>query len=65
MRDVARLVDRDIKEVSRNLNELAELRVVKFEQEGRAERPVVWFDHLKVDTDIGGEIDGPNTNSSW
>lgn len=53
MRETARLVDRDIKDVSRNLNELAELGVIDFETEGRSKRPVVRFDRIEVDIDIG------------
>jgi predicted transcriptional regulator len=52
MRETARLVDRDIKEVSRNLNELAELGVIRFETEGRSKRPIVWFDRIEVDIDF-------------
>lgn len=57
MRETARLVDRDIKEVSRNLNELAELGVVRFETEGRAKRPIVWFDQIEVDIDLSPPVD--------
>ena len=57
MRETARLVDRDIKEVSRNLNELAELGVVRFETDGRSKRPVVWFDRIEVDIDVGPVAD--------
>lgn len=57
MRETARLVDRDIKEVSRNLNELAELGVVRFETDGRSKRPVVWFDRIEVDIDVGPAAD--------
>jgi len=57
MREAARLVERDIKEVSRNLNELAELGVIRFETEGRSKRPVVWFDRIEVDIDVGPVAD--------
>lgn len=48
MRAAARLVDRDIKEVSRNLNELEALGVIEFEQHGRAKQPVVPYDDIDV-----------------
>lgn len=48
VRELARLVDRDIKNVSTALNELEELGLVTFEQDGRAKRPVVWYDEIDV-----------------
>lgn len=56
MREAADLVDRDIKDVHRNLEELESLNVVSFEQEGRAKRPVVRFNELDIEvslTDVG------------
>lgn len=52
MRETARLVGRDIKEVSRNLNELAQLGVVRLEDEGRAKRPVVWYDEIDLTVSV-------------
>jgi predicted transcriptional regulator len=49
IRDLARTVDRDVKNVSTALNQLEELGVVEFESTGRAKRPVVWYDEVKVD----------------
>ncbi|ODR80195.1 hypothetical protein BG842_02880 [Haladaptatus sp. W1] len=48
MREAARLVDRGIKDVSRNLNELAELNVVELIQEGRSNRSVVNHDEFEI-----------------
>lgn len=48
MRATARLVERDIKDVSRNLNELETLGVIEFEQQGRAKRPIVPYDDIDV-----------------
>lgn len=48
MREAARLVDRDIKDVSRNLERLAEYGIVEFVEEGRSKRPVVPFDDIEV-----------------
>jgi predicted transcriptional regulator len=57
MREAARLVERDIKDVSRNLNELAELGVIRFETDGRSKRPVVWFERIEVDIAVGPVAD--------
>ena len=48
VRELARFVDRDVKNVSQALTELAELGVITFEQDGRAKRPVVWYDEIEV-----------------
>lgn len=48
MRELARLVERDIKDVSRNLHELDRLGVVRLEDAGRSKRPVVWYDEIEV-----------------
>ncbi|UIP00426.1 transcriptional regulator [Halobaculum sp. CBA1158] len=49
MREAARLVDRDIKDVSRNLDRLAEYDVIEFVEEGRSKRPVVPYDDIRID----------------
>lgn len=48
IREAARLVDRDIKQVSANLERLEEYGVVEFEEEGRAKRPVVEYDEIDI-----------------
>lgn len=63
MRETARLVDRDIKDVSRNLRELAELGLIEFERDGRSKRPVVEFDRIEIDVPIAGDLQtGRNTD---
>jgi predicted transcriptional regulator len=52
MRETARLVERDIKNVSEDLNFLAEIGVVEIETDGRAKRPVVPYDDLEVDIPV-------------
>ena len=52
VRAVARLVDRDIKNVSTALNRLAELGLVEFEEAGRAKKPTVWYDHVEIDIQV-------------
>jgi predicted transcriptional regulator len=49
MRETAELVERDFKEVHRNLTELNELNLVEFEQDGRSKRPVVRFDEIQLE----------------
>ncbi|GAA0297640.1 MarR family transcriptional regulator [Halarchaeum salinum] len=52
IREIARQVDRDVKNVSTALAELEELGLVRFEQDGRAKQPVVWYDHLEIDVSL-------------
>ena len=52
VRDLARQVGRDIKNVSTALNELEELGLIEFETAGRAKRPVVWYDDIEVDIQL-------------
>lgn len=52
MRAVETLVDRDHKEVHRNLKELEAMGIVEFLDEGRAKRPVVKFDALEIDVPV-------------
>lgn len=49
MRAAADLVERDFKEVHRNLTELATLNVIEFEEEGRSKRPIVRFDTIDAE----------------
>ncbi len=49
IRETARLVDRDVSQVHRNLAELESLHLVDLVAEGHAKRPVVWYDAIEVD----------------
>lgn len=49
IRETARLVDRDVRQVHRNLEELAELGLIEFEEKGRSKRPLVWYDEIDVE----------------
>lgn len=49
IRETARLVDRDVSQVHRNLAELESLHLVDLVEEGHAKRPVVWYDAIEVD----------------
>jgi len=48
IREAARLTDRDIKQVSENLERLEEYAVVEFVKEGRAKRPMVRYDEINI-----------------
>lgn len=49
IRETARLVDRDVSQVHRNLMELEELHLLNLVEEGNAKRPVVWYDAIDID----------------
>ena len=49
LRALARLVDRNPPEVLENVNELADYGLVELEENGRAKRPVVWYDEIDAD----------------
>jgi predicted transcriptional regulator len=53
MRETADLVDRDFKEVHRNLTELEAMNVIELREEGRAKRPVMRYDALDVRIPLG------------
>ncbi len=49
IRETARLVDRDVRQVHANLEELEALHLIEFEQDGNRNRPTVWYDGIEVD----------------
>lgn len=53
MRAAADLVDRDFKQVHRNLTELDALNVIDLQKEGRSKRPVVRFDEIDIELSLG------------
>lgn len=53
IREAARLVDRDIKNVHRELIRLGARDLVNFEEDGRARRPVLAYDTLEIELAIG------------
>jgi len=55
MRELSNIVDRDYREVHRNLEELETLNVVEFEQEGQAKKPTIWYDNIEVDVNLAAE----------
>jgi predicted transcriptional regulator len=59
IRDAAELVDRDYKQVHRNLSELEDIGVIEFEGggSGRAKKPVLAYDGLEIDIPFAGSED--------
>jgi len=57
IREAARLVDRDIKQVSENLERLEEYGVVEFVNEGRAKRPVVPCEEIDIQLPLRGAVE--------
>jgi predicted transcriptional regulator len=53
MRELARLVERDIRQVSDDVNELAALGLIELVEEGRAKRPVVPYDEIDIRIPVG------------
>lgn len=53
MRELARVVERDIRQVSDDVNELAALGLIELVEEGRAKRPVVPYDEIDVRIPVG------------
>lgn len=49
IRETARLVDRDVRQVHTNLEELEALHLIEFERDGRCKRPTVWYDSIELD----------------
>lgn len=54
IRAAARLVDRDYREVYRNLSELEDLGLIRFEggDPGRAKTPIIEYDDIEVAIDL-------------
>ncbi len=53
IRETARLVERDVHQVHDNLSDLEQLNLIRFENDGRANRPVVWYDSIDIKLPIG------------
>ena len=63
IRETADLVDRDYKQVHRNLSELEDIGVIEFESggPGRAKRPILAYDGLEIDIPFSGNRGGVGT----
>jgi len=63
IREAAELVDRDYKQVHRNLSELEDIGVIEFEGggSGRAKKPTLAYDGLEIDIPFAGSEDSVGT----
>jgi len=64
IRETARLVDRDYREVHRNLEELESLGVIEFTTEGNSKRPRLRDGTEAIDLSITFPIDADTSDSS-
>lgn len=64
IRETARLVDRDYKEVHRNLEELQALGVVEFTTDGNSKRPMLRDGTEAIDLSIRFPVDTDTSNST-
>jgi len=62
IRDLARSVDRHPPDVLDNINELEDYGLIELRDEGRATRPVVWYDELDIDIPLGQPPDSSSTD---
>lgn len=46
--ETARVVDRDVKNIHEELDRLAQLGIIFFEEDSQRKRPIVWFDELVI-----------------
>jgi predicted transcriptional regulator len=63
IREAAELVDRDYKQVHRNLSELEDIGVIEFEGggSGQAKKPLLAYDGLEIDIPFAGSEDSVGT----
>lgn len=61
--EAAELVDRDYKQVHRNLSELADIDVIEFEGggSGQAKKPLLAYDGLEIDIPFHGSSENTGT----
>ncbi|MFC6907252.1 transcriptional regulator [Halalkalicoccus tibetensis] len=52
IRETARIVERDVRQVHRNLNELESLGLIDLDTVGQSKRPTVWYDSISVDLSL-------------
>ena len=60
IRETARLVDRDVSQVHRNLTELEELHLVELVDDGQSKRPLVWYEAIDIDLPLVTPDVGPD-----
>ncbi len=52
IRDLARRLDRDVRQVHDAVTELETLGLVELKDEGKRKRPTVWYDRITVDIPV-------------
>jgi predicted transcriptional regulator len=52
IREAARLVDRDVRQVHDNLWKLGELGLVEFDRSGQSHRPYVTYERIELEIDL-------------
>lgn len=52
IRETARFVGRDVRQVHDDLSELERMHLLRFEEEATAKRPVVWYDDVELELPI-------------
>jgi predicted transcriptional regulator len=52
IRELARLVDRDVHQVHDAVTELETLGLIEFQEAGRGQKPTVWYDSISVDIPV-------------
>lgn len=55
IRETARLVERDVHQVHDDLYELEQMNLIDFEQDGRAKRPIVWYDDVEIELPVSNQ----------
>lgn len=63
IRETARLVERDVRPVHRNLTELEELHLIELVEEGQAKRPRVWYDEIDIDLELRAPDSTPSAEA--
>lgn len=53
IREAARLVDRDVRQVHDNLWKLGLLDLVEFDRSGRSHRPIVDYERIEIEIETG------------
>lgn len=61
IRELARCVDRHPPEVTENVHELTDYGLIELKDEGRAKRPIVWYDAFEFSGDV--PLSGIDTGS--
>lgn len=59
IRELADALDRHPPDVLANVRELADYGLLELERDGRAKRPVVWYDVIDVDISLGDRSADP------